>query len=52
MYDNTADLEAALSRAMLDSERFLEALMQEAPLGAPTKVYDYHTVTREDNDRD
>lgn len=54
-YNHTDELQAALQSAMLGSERFLEALMQEAPLGAPVHqpVYDYHTVpTRKDNDRE
>lgn len=39
------DLQRSVNYAMLSSERFLEALMQETPLGAPIarEVYDYHT---------
>lgn len=39
-----ADLREGVASAMLSSERFLEALMQEAPLGAPVRQpSDYRT---------
>lgn len=40
------DLTAIVRSAMLESQRFLEALMQEVPLGAPTAgaPYDFHTL--------
>ena len=34
-----ADLREDVASAMLSSERFLEALMQEVPLGAPVSDY-------------
>lgn len=38
------ELRQTVASAMLHSERFLEALMQEAPLGAPVQqVSDYRT---------
>lgn len=48
------ELREALQSAMISSERFLEALMQEAPLGAPTTSYHYDTVRPigKDEDRD
>ena len=43
------DMNAAILAHERESDTFFALLMQEAPLGAPTRLYDYHTALDERN---
>ena len=47
--EDVEELRRIMASAMIHSERFLEALMQEAPLGAPVSDYQ-NPLERTSND--